>query len=166
MTPPNTRPGQPSHRGRRHAPYQRPRNDGDVPGGEYAAWHGRGQQVAEPVRIRAPGNCKGGKAMTMRDRIAAVIATSDMHNDSFRDIADAIIAALPGMVPGWQPISTAPRDDTRFLAWCPPCPKFPDGRMMIWSGRILFGAMGHPIPNHLQYPATMWHPLVPPLVPA
>jgi len=37
--------------------------------------------------------------MTMRDKIAAVIATSDMHNDSFRDIADAIVAALPGMVP-------------------------------------------------------------------
>ena len=105
--------------------------------------------------------------MTMRDKIARAIRQScDVGRRTPDEIACTIIAALPGMVPGWQPISTAPRDDTRFLAWCPPCPKFPDGRMMIWSGRILFGAMGHPIPNHLQYPATMWHPLVPPLVPA
>jgi|GEM_PF-5127885 len=101
--------------------------------------------------------------MTMRDKIAdAALKCCILDTAEALDIADAILAALPG----WQPIETAPRDDTRFLAWCPPCPKFPDGRMMIWSGRILFGAMGHPIPNHLQYPATMWQPLVPPLVPA
>jgi len=34
----------------------------------------------------------------LRDNIAAVIANCDMHKDTFRDIADAIIAALPDMV--------------------------------------------------------------------
>jgi len=100
--------------------------------------------------------------MTMRDQIASIIADATEDGLDAADVAGIILAALPV----WQPIETAPRDDTNFLAWCPPCPHFPDGRMMIWSGRILFGAMGHPTQNHLQYPATMWKPLVPPLVSA
>ena len=109
--------------------------------------------------------------MTMRDKIATIIvenrAVQNWENPTPSDyeLADAIIAALPELAPEWLPIETAPRDDTRFLAWCPPSPKFPDGRIMIWSGRILFGATGYPTPDHLQYPATMWQPLVPPVMP-
>ena len=34
----------------------------------------------------------------LRDKIAAVTANCDMRKDTFRDIAEAIIAALPDMV--------------------------------------------------------------------
>lgn len=36
--------------------------------------------------------------MSMRDKLAQIIHDCDMERDSFRDIADAIIAALPDMV--------------------------------------------------------------------
>jgi len=34
----------------------------------------------------------------LRDKIAEVIANCDMHNDTFRHIADAVITALPSLV--------------------------------------------------------------------
>lgn len=52
----------------------------------------------------------------------------------------------------WRPIETAPKDDSLFLAWVP------DGRTMIWSGRLLQRALG-PGPDHLRFPATHWMPL-------
>ena len=48
---------------------------------------------------------------TLRDKIAQVIHDCDMQRDSFRDIAQAIIAGLPELQ-GWQPIETAPTDGT------------------------------------------------------
>ena len=79
--------------------------------------------------------------MTMRDNIAAVIV-EDRAVDNWEN----------------------PMPSDYELAWCPPCTKFPDGRIMIWSGRLLFGATCYPTLDHLQYPATMWKPLVPPAV--
>ena len=46
---------------------------------------------------------------TLKDKIAQVIHDCDMQRDSFRDIAQAIIAGLPELQ-GWQPIETAPKD--------------------------------------------------------
>ena len=48
---------------------------------------------------------------TLKDKIAQVIHDCDMQRDSFRDIAQAIIDALPELQ-GWQPIETAPTDGT------------------------------------------------------
>ena len=63
--------------------------------------------------------------MTMRDRIAAIryFGTNIGHG-----VADAILAAVPGMVPGWQPIDTAPKDgsDVHVISkkWLMPVPAY------------------------------------------
>ena len=60
--------------------------------------------------------------------------------------------------PGWKSIETAPKDQTAFLAWCPPCAEFPDGRMMQWNGSIL-ALQNDRTPAHLRFPATHWRPM-------
>ena len=62
----------------------------------------------------------------------------------------------------WQPIETVPTDNTMFIAYCPPDAKWPNGRMMMWSGEIF--AKSDRAPFHLQYPATHWMPLPSPPV--
>lgn len=58
-------------------------------------------------------------------------------------------------VTAWQPIETAPKDDTMILA------ATSDGRVMVWAGYILHRTRNgpQPIPAHLQFPATHWMPL-------
>jgi len=55
----------------------------------------------------------------------------------------------------WQDISTAPKDDTMFLAG------WPDGRMCVMRGSILAAqkARKEPTPEHLQFQCTHWQPL-------
>ena len=54
----------------------------------------------------------------------------------------------------WQPIETAPTDDTLFLA------ATADGRIMIWNGSLLHRVLTEERqPLHLQFPATHWMPL-------
>lgn len=55
----------------------------------------------------------------------------------------------------WQPIETAPTDDTLFLAG------WPDGRMAVLRGSILAAQKNRktPTPEHLQFQCTHWMPL-------
>lgn len=55
----------------------------------------------------------------------------------------------------WQPIETAPTDETMFLAG------WPDGRMAVLKGSILAAQKGRatPTPEHLQFQCTHWQPL-------
>jgi len=64
----------------------------------------------------------------------------------------------------WQLIETLPNTDELIIAYCPPDPEFPEGRMMIWRASMLFDqfariAKGIKQPAHLSYPATHWRPL-------
>jgi len=77
---------------------------------------------------------------------------------SFSQFMDHILSGLREARPtAWQPIETTPRDETRFLAYCPPEEAFPKGRMMMWSGKM-FHTPGK-VPFHLQFPATHWFAL-------
>ena len=60
----------------------------------------------------------------------------------------------------WQPIETAPKDDTMFLAG------WPDGRMCVLKGSILAAqkTRATPTPEHLQFRCTHWMPLPAPPV--
>lgn len=58
----------------------------------------------------------------------------------------------------WHSISTHPKGDRLFLAYCPPDPSFPDGRIMIWTGEM-FARQNERTPDHLRFPATHWRPL-------
>lgn len=72
---------------------------------------------------------------------------------------DALSAAQQaGEADRWRPIATAPKDETLFLAACPPDANFPDGRVMIWKGSI-FAFQNDRTPEHLKFPATHWMPL-------
>lgn len=53
----------------------------------------------------------------------------------------------------WRPIASAPIDDTLILA------RTDDGRVMVWSGKLLERAMGRTTPDHLRFPATRWMPI-------
>jgi hypothetical protein len=79
----------------------------------------------------------------------------------FREFVRRIDAALSApaeksSVDPWRPISTMPEHDALILA------ATADGRMMIWSTKILRLAMEAGTPNHLQFPAIAWMPLPPP----
>lgn len=62
----------------------------------------------------------------------------------------------------WMAIDTAPKGDELFLVYAPPDSEFPDGRQMIVRGSILITMRSSGTPNHLQFPATHWAPLLPP----
>ena len=62
---------------------------------------------------------------------------------------------LPGAQAGWRPIESAPMGDEIFYA------ATADGRQMIVRGSILANMRRKDTPNHLQFPAIYWMPLLP-----
>ncbi len=52
----------------------------------------------------------------------------------------------------WQPIESAPKDDTMIVAWCQRGP-------LVISGRMLAIAELPETPLHLRLHATHWMPL-------
>jgi len=71
--------------------------------------------------------------------------------------ADAILSALAAaghvIEQDWQPIETAPKDGTRFIAWWQPCAQLPNGgwHECQWLG----GGWYHPFfaePTHWKPP--------------
>ena len=88
-----------------------------------------------------------------REELARVIESAADEIDHLRSASQA-----GGVPAGWMDISTAPKDDTLFLAACPPDERFPSGRIMIWCGTIL-AAQNDRTPGHLRFPAKWWMPL-------
>lgn len=74
--------------------------------------------------------------------------------EQLRTEARAALAAAGYVIEqDWQPIETAPRDGTRFIAWWQPCAQVPDGRWheCKWTG----GGWYHPFftePTHWKPP--------------
>jgi hypothetical protein len=85
-------------------------------------------------------------------RVGEAAENACLSEMSWPEIGHAALEAARYGEPARQPIETAPRDDTMFLAGCP------DGRIMIWSGRI-FALQDEITPDHLRFPATHWMPL-------
>lgn len=80
-----------------------------------------------------------------RANLDAALAALDAHPT--RATAETVRVA----VRDWQPIVTAPRDGTRFIAWWPPSPRIPAGmwRECQWYN----GTWYHPFytdPSHWQ----------------
>jgi Lar family restriction alleviation protein len=71
----------------------------------------------------------GGKAHLVDMGDAYVDCTTCGAEGSWNSLGDTVaaIAAWNRRASGWQPISTAPRDGTRFIAWFPPCPQLKNG---------------------------------------
>jgi len=84
-------------------------------------------------------------------RHAEFANTSARYQTQFLyDARAALTAALAAM---WRPMVEAPVDDTQILA------ARDDGRVMIFSGKILFRIGLENQPTHLQFPAIAWMPL-------
>ena len=85
----------------------------------------------------------------------SMFGANDKHGRSIEAAAIATALRTAGLVieQDWQPIETAPRDGTRFIAWWQPCAQVPDGRWheCQWTG----GGWYHPFftePTHWKPP--------------
>jgi hypothetical protein len=77
-----------------------------------------------------------------------------LSSSGTRIIADAILALQAETPAGdWRTMDSVPGDDTKLLAACD------DGRVMIWTGKVLAMAMKPDTPDHLRFPAARWMPL-------
>lgn len=142
---------------------------------------GNGEIVTDWERYRHPNegdvgdeavaecpDCNGVGSVTVPTPDGAVEATRDAlfkivypyigNEFTARMAVDEICAALSHPADGWRDIESAPKDETLFLAACPPDANFPDGRVMIWKGSIL-AFQNDKTPDHLRFPATHWRPL-------
>ena len=91
--------------------------------------------------------------MQVTDAMVAKALEVWTDHDSINDdeaMRAALTAALAAM---WRPMVEAPVDDTQILA------ATDDGRVMIFSGEILFRIGLENQPTHLQFPAIAWMPI-------
>lgn len=86
-------------------------------------------------------------------KVIGVVVPDDADCSRQNWLLDQLASAALPPADAWEPIETAPKDETQFIAIRD------DGRMMIWQGCLLVIAMKTTTPVHLRFQATRWTPL-------